>query len=150
MPDKNRRSALLINPKFQISFLIYTASIAAITAAIFYGAIYYFFWKFRTMGAAVGLPSDHVFFRFLLEQQTSLNWCWFIVSILAVTVIIVSGMYLSHRVAGPIHHLQEHMEKIAKGESAGEVQFRKQDYFPELADAYNQQLKEICQKKKAA
>lgn len=145
--NANRRTVFLINPKFQISFLIYTVSIATLTAAIFYGAVYYFFWKFRAMGAAVGLPANHVFYQFLNEQQTSMNWCWLGVSVLSIVTLTVTGLLLSHRVAGPLFHLHRHMKRVANGESQSEVQFREKDFFPELADAYNEQLKTLLESK---
>lgn len=143
MPATYKRSKLLINQKFQVSFMLYSVAIALFSSAMFYAAVYYFFWKFRTLGASMGLAPDHVFFRFLDTQQSSLNWYWLAMSVISSLGICAWGLLLSHRVAGPLHKLRLHMNRVARSETEAEVQFRSGDYFPELADAYNEQLRTL-------
>ena len=66
-----------------------------------------------------------------------------------VMVIFVGGLVLSHRVAGPLFKIQKHMNDVAEGFTHGHVNFRRNDYFGELADAYNRVLDMNTRKTKA-
>src|SRR6478609_6016420 len=70
---KGGRKNFLINPKFQLSFLAYTLGVSILTIGFFCAADAYFFWKFKQLGAGLGLPSNHVFFQFLDEQHSTKN-----------------------------------------------------------------------------
>jgi hypothetical protein len=144
-----KRTKLLINPGFQLSFMAYTAGIAVFVAAVFYGAIFHFFWKFRQLGESAGLRTDHVFYKFIAEQQTALNWGFAVVCAVVVVSLCLHGLLLSHRVAGPLYRLRKHLELVSEGKGHGNVKFRDKDYFPELADACNRAF-EATTKNKAA
>lgn len=112
----------------------------------YYSAIYYFFWKFRTLGANVRLNHEHIFFKFLEQQQHTMNWVWFCVGLFSILIISLSGLILSHKVAGPLFKLHTHMKSVAQGETLQNISFRERDYFLEVAQAYNEQLKKLSQK----
>jgi methyl-accepting chemotaxis protein len=137
----NRRSVFLINPKFQLQVIGYAIALAALTIGIFYGANLYFFWEFKQQGTAVGLPTDHVFFRFMSEQQSRMNVLFLFGSLAVTTVISVGGLVLSHRIAGPLYRLHKHMMQVAEGKTTQDVSFRDKDFFQELENSYNSQLK---------
>jgi len=137
----NRRKVILINPRFQVMFMSYMVVMTAVAIGIFYGANVYFFNEFRQMGMALGLPGDHVFFQFLTEQRTRMNVIFGVGSLCAFGALSLSGLFLSHRVAGPLYRLNKHMKDVAAGRTLRDVKFRKKDFFPELADSYNDQLK---------
>ena len=144
------RKNFLINPKFQLSFMGYTIGISMITIGFFYAADAYFFWKFGQLGQGLGLPSNHVFFQFLDEQRSTKNFYYGIASGVAVTFLAVWGMLLSHRVAGPLYRLSKHASLVAMGGTRSDVRFRKGDFFQEVADAYNAQMKRYREEVKAA
>lgn len=134
------RRVLLINRKFQLNVLARMVAVACAVIGVFYGANYYFFNKFIQQGKALGLPADHVFFEFIHEQQHTMNWVFSVTSGVAFAVILVGGLILSHRVAGPLHRLQQHILDVTAGKTTHDVKFRKKDFFPELAIAYNRQM----------
>jgi hypothetical protein len=132
---------ILIDPKFQLTFLGYTIVVAACTIGIFYTADAYFFWKFRQIGADLKLPADHVFFQFLGEQERSMNIVFLVTSLFAFTALCLGGLIVSHRVAGPLRRLRKHLVDVNEGRAQGEMAFRKDDFFPELAEAINMHLR---------
>ena len=138
-----RRKVLLINPRFQISIIAFMAGVSAVATGIFYVGACYCFWRFRSMGQAIGLPKEHVFFRFISEQEIFVNWGFLIVGAVAIIFIVGCGVFISHRVAGPLYRLQKHMGRVASGETIAPVAFRDMDYFPELAQGYNLQLEAL-------
>jgi sensor histidine kinase YesM len=135
------RKNFLINPKFQLSFLAYTAGIAVVTIGFFYAADAYFFWKFTQLGQGLGLPSNHVFFQFLDEQRSAKNLYYGVAAAIGLAAIAGWSLVLSHRVAGPLYRLRKHASAVASGETVSDVRFRRGDFFPEVAEAYNLQMK---------
>lgn len=133
----NRRRNWLILPRFQLSFIYYSIGIAVVVSGIYYASIRYFFHKFATRALEMGVPSDHVFFRFLATQSDSMNLIFLSTSLLISAVLVACSLAFSHRVAGPIYKLERHLRGIAEGDEAVPLKFRKDDYFPELAQSVN-------------
>jgi hypothetical protein len=56
------------------------------------------------------------------------------------------GVFQSHRIAGPLHNLKLKLQKIRQLKDISEInlieetQFRRSDYFHELADEYNKTI----------
>lgn len=131
------RKKILINPKFQFAFMGYMVVTAMVMIGIFYGANAYFIDEFREMGRSVGLAPDHVFFEFLSEQDRKLTLFFGVSAGVAFLSLCLAGLFMSHRVAGPLYRLQRYMQDIKDGKDVGDVKFRKRDFFPELADGMN-------------
>jgi len=47
------------------------------------------------------------------------------------------GFWLSNCMAGPLYRLKRHMDDVANGKTDAEIQFRKNDYGADLAEAFN-------------
>lgn len=135
----SNRKVFLINPKFQLTFMAYMGGLAVATLVIFLGSIMYFFADWKDMGRALGLPADHVFFQFMAEQQAHMFKVFGFTSLGILLAVAGIGLWVSHRVAGPLYRLRKHMNAVAQGKKVGEVSFRKRDFFPELAEEYNHQ-----------
>lgn len=137
------RKIFLINPRFQLSVLGFMVGMSALAIVIFYGANAYFFYKFAQTGRALGLPPEHVFFQFLREQNRDMNWIFGITSVMVLATLSLGGLILSHRVAGPLYRLRRHMQDVAEGRTTADVRFRRKDFFPEIAEWYNRQLRTL-------
>lgn len=137
--SRGRRN-YLINPGFQLRFVGFTLAIAAAAIAVFYISNHYFIWKFIEIGKSLNLPPDHPFFRFIAEQRAMLNSVFIVTSLVAALAIVIGGLLLSHRIAGPIHRMREHLEDIAANGRVRELNFRQGDYFPEMAESINKAL----------
>jgi hypothetical protein len=135
------RKNFLINPRFQLKFLAYTIGVAIFAIAAFYASDAYFFYKFRELGKGLGLPDDHVFFEFLAERKAQKNVYYAVTATSVIGILTVWGVLMSHRIAGPMYRLRKHLNSVATGETKEDVRFRTGDYFSEVADAYNMQMK---------
>ena len=58
-------------------------------------------------------------------------------------IILFYGFNLTNRIVGPIYRLKEHMEKLNNGEEAKPFSVRKNDYFREIVEPYNELVKKI-------
>lgn len=133
----NFRKKFLINPRFQIIFMIFMGGISFIAVAIFYCANLSFFWKFQKMGIDLGLPAGSPFFRYLNQQQSLMRQVALITSVILCVVIFIVGLLFSHRICGPLYRVEKHMRSIGAGEKMTPLKFRKGDFFPEIASAFN-------------
>lgn len=136
----NLRKTLLINKPFQLSILGWFTLLSVVLIFNFYFVIWYFFYTFKNDAIAAGLPRGHVFFTFLNEQKHFIDQVFFVLSGIAFLLIIFGGLFLSHKVAGPLHRLTEHLKSHSK-ENITPLQFRKSDYFLEIEEAFNDFIK---------
>ena len=136
----NMRKVILINKPFQYSILAWFSFLSIILISIFYSTIWYFFNNLKKEALSVGLPPEHIFFTFINEQKAIMDNVFIVSSIVALIVILVGGLVLSHKVAGPLYRLTKHLQGHNRG-NITPVKFRKGDYFPEIEEAFNEFLK---------
>ena len=139
-PRTVKRRAFLINPGFQLRFLAYVVGSSLVVIAAIYGALSYFFWKFARFGEGMQLGADHIYYTFLQEQRAVMGGVFLVLALAVVVILSVAGLLFSHKIAGPIHRLKKHLKAAADTGTYEEVKFRKGDFFPELAEAYNRQI----------
>jgi hypothetical protein len=109
-------------------------------AGIFYLAQEYFFRDFADLGARLGLAPDHAYFKFMSDMHDFFENLFATVTGVAVLVATLGGIELSHRIAGPVIRLRNHMRAVAEGKTRRPVEFREGDFFADLAESYNAQL----------
>ena len=58
-------------------------------------------------------------------------------SLVSILVVGLFMIFYTHRIAGPAYKLRQSLEKLARGETAEKISFRKNDEFQKLAEAFN-------------
>lgn len=130
-----KRKIYLINPQFQLKFSSYIAFII-IGVSIIYPIII-----IQMMDYFIQLQGELT--PEILDKRQSLLLVivgWQIGYIITMFVICV---FFSHKIAGPLYKLNLYLKKIANNESIDRIRFRKGDYFPELADSFNEAVKTL-------
>ncbi len=61
-------------------------------------------------------------------------------------LLIVAGIFVTHRVAGPVFRVQSDIDRVLAGEKNVRVKFRRNDAFPELAEKVNKLIERIDHK----
>jgi hypothetical protein len=134
---KNTRKVLLINPKFQFKIMGWMLTLALAPISIFFGAHYLFFWQLRKLGLEINLPADHIYFRFIEGQSLKMLLIFIFCSLLTVAIVIIIGLVLSHKIAGPIHNLKMFFKEGLDGKPRRKLAFRKGDFFLEVPPIIN-------------
>jgi methyl-accepting chemotaxis protein len=137
-PDSHKRKSYLIKPPFQWKMISYAAGLSLFILAILYFANHYFIMALRQQGIDAGLSPDNPFFSFLLEQAHFLDLIFLGVAIVVNLVVILGGLWLSNRIAGPIYRVETSLKELAEGRSIQPISFRKSDFFPDLVMLINQ------------
>ncbi len=137
---KSVRLKYLINPPFQMRFILYTVISSVVSISIAYCANCYFFWKFRELGLIYKIPFDHVFYVFLAKQEVMMNWIFVLAAALIYIFLLVFGLIFSHRIAGPLVKLTYYLNSVENYSQLKEIKFRKNDFFQEIATSYNKMV----------
>lgn len=132
-----KRKRFLINPPFQIKFILITAAAALIGIATLFLSNIYFFQHMVAEGEKLGLSSEHSYFYFLEEQKVLLIQIFLMTSLVVFLGMLIFGIFYSHKIAGPLFILHRSMQSMAQGEKVSDLNFRKGDYFKELAEEFN-------------
>ncbi len=76
------------------------------------------------------------YFRITILYMLALN------SFGILCLITAVGIVITHRIAGPVYRMQQHLERVLQGEKIGLIQLRREDEFHELAETINQVLEQ--------
>jgi len=133
------RRQYLVNKKlqFQISFVmvlevaLVTFSLSLILVYIndyYLGLITYFIGSAEAEQISLSEISQGMYF-FLIGGVISTS-----------IIFSVIGIFLSHRVAGPLFRLKKHMSFVRNGNYSHEIKFRKKDQLHDMADSFNEMV----------
>ncbi len=121
-----KRSTFLIDPRFQLRFSI-VISLMFILGSLIYAFIVYDFmndlgnqYALTRLGVSEAAKSFLIFlipFQFLLTA-----------------LVILTSIFLTHKVAGPLYKLKNHLLHIREGDPITPLEFRTGDNFQDVAD----------------
>ena len=119
------------------------ATVSVLAISLLFVSNILFFRNMEQEALSVGLTRDNPYFDFLQEQKSALTILYFTVSGLVFVLMMALGILYSHRIAGPLHHLDRKMRRIAGGEAPSPLQFRRRDQFPELAESFSAMIAKL-------
>lgn len=129
---KNKRKLYLINPSFQIKFSIMISLLLFISSLVYPIAIYDI-----TSSAIDKIGETAQLSQELLSNRKDLLIILAIWQVGFLAIIFIVSIFFSHRIAGPLFRLRAFFKTIQKGRGREVLQFRKGDYFPEIAKEVN-------------
>jgi sensor histidine kinase YesM len=137
------RSRIFINKEFQVKVATYVTSLVLLFLFI-YPLIIYKVFDFVTDFLSADCQVDSL--AQLNQSRSQILIILIIVQLMFLAVIFIGNIYLSHRIAGPLHKLVNSMKQGFNGALPKSLHFRKNDYFPEVAEEYTKLLESIHQK----
>lgn len=123
-----KRKIYLINPSFQLKVSAYICILVFISSLIYPFIIYDLIVKF---GAKIENQDKLAQLKADLLTALSLWELGFI------TLVFIVCIFISHKIAGPMYKLKQHLTAIKNGEPYGNISFRNGDYFADIADDVN-------------
>ncbi|MBH47589.1 MAG: hypothetical protein CME71_05415 [Halobacteriovorax sp.] len=137
MEKKYSRKILLVNPSFQFSFMKHSALMTLVVLTTFYLFKVYIFWEFKSIAIGTGIPEDHDLITLLSDRSYVVDMSFIIIAANIVLFMLGWALWVSHRVAGPIHRIRNEIKKIIDGQPLQRIGVRDHDYFHELKDSVN-------------
>jgi len=130
---KNQRRLILVNPGYQNRIGIFSGLMAVISVLIGVGSLTLLpllagaFSKQRTY-----IPTN-------ILDMLMLSFPWLVMMLgLIFTCLVFVGIYFSHRVAGPLHKIENSIKDRLKGEEVPPIILRDKDHLKDLANLLNQ------------
>lgn len=139
----------LINKGFQLPFMGRMILINLLLMSAIFVVNYFIFSRFNILGDILNLESEHYFYRFVNDQITLMTLIFIVVAICSTATMVLYGLFLSHRIAGPLENIKLRFKKMEQAKTIEELnelektEFRENDFFKEFAEAYNSHLDNI-------
>ena len=137
------RKKFLINRRFQLTIIGFSVGLAFFAVAILYLENMFLLDHLFDKETQDIVFADSAMMQFIEEERSKIHQALGVAAATILVLIAVGGLFLSHRVAGPVYRLQTHMEDIIAGKTRERLSFRKKDFFPELAETYNALLDKL-------
>lgn len=121
-----KRTIFLINPGFQLSFSLIICSIIFISSLIYPIILMDFFTELMTRFPEVG--------KNVKLAQNDLLIFLATIQIIFISMVFVVFIFMTHKIAGPMHKLKNHLAQIREGGAITPLTFRNGDHFHDVAE----------------
>lgn len=121
-----KRSTFLIDPKFQLRFSIVVSSMFVIGSLIYAFVVYDF----------IGDLGNHYALTKLGVTEAAQSFLIFLIpfQFLLTALVVLTSIFLTHKVAGPLYKLKNHLSHIREGDPITALEFRTGDNFQDVAE----------------
>jgi methyl-accepting chemotaxis protein len=138
------------NPRLQLRIVLGANVLALASAILIFTLNFDMRSHLESYAAALNLPPAHPFSEAMAQHESLVDrLCW-LVAFIQLVFFNVTAIILSHRIAGPLHRLQRHLEKVGEGKEPTDVKFRKGDLYQSVAEACNKVMARLRDCRKAA
>ncbi len=131
------RANYLVNPPFQWLIIRWALMVSLLNSAVFALTGLAFFQRLVEAGIRLGIAPDAPYFQALMNEKARLILALGLTTFISTCVILGFGIFISHRIAGPIHHLSRYLKEYSPDRPLPDLKFRKKDFFQDLASDFN-------------
>lgn len=142
-----KKGKLLIHPNFQIKFICFLVGALFLALLFFYLGEVYFMKEITAYGKELNLPPNHAFYKLLGLQKSLMNKVFIFTSIFIFLYLVIFGLVLSNRVAGPLIKLRSYFEDMAETGELKKIHFRDGDFFKEIEKSFNESVDKLESRK---
>lgn len=121
-----KRSIFLINPAFQLKFSLVVGSLIFLSSLIYPVILIDFFDEVTTKNPEVAAN--------VLNARNDLIYFLLTIQILFTALVFIVFIFMTHKIAGPLHKMKTHLSKIREGEAITPLTFRGGDHFQDVAE----------------
>ena len=135
-PYERKLKNFLLNPDFQIKLLSYFVGLFILTTISLYSTTFLFFWRLKEKALSVGIPSGHIFYRFIDGQKSDLDLTFVLLTLFNLLLLVGTGFIVSHRIAGPLYKIKKYLKGI--NSESEEFRLRDKDFFKDIEPVINE------------
>lgn len=132
MATLRRRTTLFIAKRFQIRYITLILAFIFVTALITGYTVYYTTWIMFGEKLAAVYPQG-----LLIDIVNKVNTVLFLRLIFLTPLVVLIGLVLSNRIAGPIYRIQKFVKKVHVGDYTEKLSLREKDELQDVATALN-------------
>ena len=141
MRESRQFKNYFIYPAFQWKLILMFMLVSLISPLILVFFQLHLFHEQMKTGELSQLPESHPYFVFLKSFQEQFLVMFGFSVLASFVVCFVLGLFVSHKVAGPLVKIRNYFERVGEGEPEAEIKFRDGDFFQDVAQAYNKKFK---------
>ena len=135
----------LINPKYQLRYVLWTTLIGLVLILVDTLVFYYFTKENYKLLVDMSPMEDNVKLQLYHELHMILGYLsMFSIVFLASTALL--GIIISHRTAGPLYRFRQVFLQIQKGDVSARIHLRPKDDFLDVAEECNKAIDFISKK----
>ncbi len=144
--NTQQRRHYLIAYRFQLRFALQILLLLIFTSMVIGWTVYYSIWNAsegqlqRLLGGERIDQADALRFREAIRTELGEKVLFRL--FLLIFIAFVFTVFATHRMVGPIRHMEKNLQACLRGEPAQPVRLRKTDEFQDLAKLINQVLLE--------
>lgn len=131
-PKVHVRRQYLVNKQIQFSYAWLLILCVGIVIIIFGASLWYLMEVFQNIVGEEVLPKVYI-----NTVQNQFLMGIILALIIVSCLLLVLGVYASHRVAGPMYRIAKNLNLIGVEEQIDTIQIRRKDQLKEMADAFN-------------
>lgn len=147
MASENREPKIyLVNRRFQYFVIGLNVLTAVIIILVFFIADRYLMKEALQQAEFLGLPVDHPHLMILRKYREMTGKIFGLISVTSLMLLPAIGLIITHRAAGPLYRLCQHLNALADGKTVGPLKFRKDDFFQEIVEPFNRMLERFNKK----
>ena len=142
--NNQQRRHYLIATRFQLRFALQILLLLIFTSVVIGWTVYYSVWHasegqlHRLVGAERIDQADALQFRQAIQKELGEKVLFRL--LILIFIAFVFTVFATHRMAGPLRHMEKHLQARLRGERAEPIRLRKTDEFQELADLINKAM----------
>lgn len=144
-----RRTQYLIAKNFQVRFALLLSVVGIAVTAVAGIILYLVLAKIQRLLIDTGVVLSPDVIEFLRQQRSLYLYSLLGVFVGVTLILLMLGIFVSHRLAGPIFALGRKMNDVAQGNFLATLELRKTDEFQELKDKFNTLVKGLQNQVKA-
>jgi nitrogen fixation/metabolism regulation signal transduction histidine kinase len=148
MQANYKRRNYFINKEVQIRFAALLVMISLITSAQLLAYILFIDTNITEQAAKFGLAENQMMVSFITVKQK--QWLLTLIGYLVGNMLLVGlfGLFFSHRISGPVYHMERFLKRVAEGDLSGTLRIRKSDQFQSVAATINLMMECLRQKRR--
>jgi len=128
----------LLDKDFQLKYAFLLSGVALCVAALIGGNVYYSAKESYEILLKAGLGSQPEVLSLVKQWKTFLNSHLLILLSASVGFLTLIGIFISHKMVGPILVLKKNLRQISEGNYNVVMRLRKNDEFQDIKDHFNQ------------
>lgn len=138
-----KRRLYLVDSKFQLWLIGRIAALAAIFIVISLSALAFVYYSYGDITIRLVQPdpfSPAQGIKTVTGEHSLFGLLWPVMLFClagALLATLIFGIFLSHRIAGPVYHMQRVISLLGKGDLSQGIRLRKKDAFSPMADKIN-------------
>ena len=138
--QKYQRRTIFIKKDLQVKFILFVLLSVLFGMALF---------SYQFLTFLQNIFKDHpVLLQRVYEEGPSLIYPLIIKSTIFFALLAIISALISHKIAGPVYHIEKVCKEIQQGNKKARVRLREGDALADLAQSFNAMLNVLTKKEK--